>query len=155
MSATMLLAVDTARYEPSRHVNAAIELVRDLASRTGDTVIVLHVHEFAVGRFGRLQVCCPDGEGEKLVASVVAELKAAGASADSDIRDADLGYIARAIVTASNDHDARVLVLGSTTRHDLPPVTFGSVAGRLLHLSTRPVLIVPMHRPESSEHPAG
>lgn len=26
-----------------------------------DKVIVLHVHEFAVGRFGRIQVDCADG----------------------------------------------------------------------------------------------
>jgi nucleotide-binding universal stress UspA family protein len=147
MDATMLLAVDTARYEPARHVNAAIELVRDLASSTGDTVTVLHVHEFAVGRFGRLQLCCPDDEGDKLVTSVVADLKAAGVPAEADIREADFGHVSRTIVTASDEHDARILVLGSSSRHDLPGVTFGSVAGRLLHQSSRPVMIVPMHHP--------
>jgi nucleotide-binding universal stress UspA family protein len=145
MSATMLLAVDTARHEPSRHVSDAVELVRDLASHTGDKVVVLHVHEYAVGRFGRLQVCCPGDEGDKLVASVVADMQAAGISAEGDVREADLGHVARTILTASDEHEARVLVLGSSTRHDLPGVTFGSVAGRLLHMSSRPVLIVPMH----------
>jgi nucleotide-binding universal stress UspA family protein len=53
--------------------------------------------------------------------------------------------ISRAILKAANDHDARITVLGSSTKHDLPSVTFGSVASRLLHLSSRPVLIVPMH----------
>jgi nucleotide-binding universal stress UspA family protein len=148
MNSTMLLAVDTARYEPGRHVTAAVELARDLAAKTGDRVVVLHVHEFAMGRFGRLRVDCADGEGEQLVAAVVADLKAAGISAEGEVREADFGHVARAILKAGHDHHARILVLGSSTRTDLPSVTFGSVASRLLHLSSQPVLIVPMQPPE-------
>jgi nucleotide-binding universal stress UspA family protein len=74
MTTTLLLAVDTAHYEPGRHVTAAIEMVRDLAAKTGDKVVVVN------------------------------------------------------------------------TGKDLPSITFGSVASRLLHLSRRPVLIVPMHQ---------
>jgi nucleotide-binding universal stress UspA family protein len=150
MTATMLLAVDTARYEPGRHMTAAIQMVKDLAGKTGDRVIVLHVHEFAVGRFGRVQLDCPAEEGERLVADVVAELVAAGISAQGEIREANFGHIARIILAAGQDHDARITVLGSHTKKDLPSVTFGTVASRLLHLSARPVLIVPMH----SEHGA-
>jgi hypothetical protein len=100
MNTTMLLAVDTARHEPGRHVTAAVETVRDLAAKTGDKVIVLHVHEFAVGRFGRIQVDCPVGEGERLVSDIVAELRAAGISAEGEIREADYGHIARGILAA-------------------------------------------------------
>lgn len=146
MSATILLAVDTARHEPGRHVTAATDLVRDLAAKTGDNVVVLHVHEFAVGRFGRLKVDCADDQGERLVSEIVAGLQAAGISAEGEVREADYGHVARAVLAAGNDHDARILVLGSSTKHDLPSVTFGSVASRLLHLSARPVLIVPMPR---------
>jgi nucleotide-binding universal stress UspA family protein len=151
---TMLLAVDTARYEPGRHVTAAVEMVRDLASKTGDHVMVVHVHEYAVGRFGRIRVDCADDEGERLVSDIVEDLRAAGISANADIREADYGHIARGILAAGNDHDARIIVLGSHTKKDLPSVTFGSVASRLLHLSARPVLIVPMHRAESHEQAA-
>lgn len=41
------------------------------------------------------------------------------------------------------NHDARLIVLGSTSRADLPRLPLGSVATRLLHMSTRPALIVP------------
>jgi nucleotide-binding universal stress UspA family protein len=149
MSATMLLAVDTARYEPGRHITAAVEMVRDLAAKTGDKVVVVHVHEYAVGRFGRIRVDCADDEGERLVSDIVGDLRAAGISAEADIRDADFGHIARGILAAGNDHDARIMVLGSHTSKDLPSVTFGSVASRLLHLSGRPVLIVPMRAAEA------
>lgn len=52
-----------------------------------------------------------------------------------------------AVDAASHDparhHDARLVVLGSSSRTDLPLIPLGSVAGRLLHMATRPVLIVP------------
>jgi nucleotide-binding universal stress UspA family protein len=44
---------------------------------------------------------------------------------------------------AANEHDARIVVLGSSSRTDLPRMLLGSVASRLLHMATRPVLIVP------------
>jgi nucleotide-binding universal stress UspA family protein len=158
MSRTMVLAVDTARHESGRHVSAAVEMVRDLAAKTGDRVVVVHVHEFAVGRFGRLRIDCADGQGERLVSDIVTELRTAGVMADGDIREADYGHVARTILAAAVDHDARMTVLGSSTARDLPSVTFGSVASRLLHLSDRPVLIVPMHlaevREEAESRPA-
>jgi nucleotide-binding universal stress UspA family protein len=107
-------------------------------------VIVLHVHEFAVGRFGRIQVDCAEGQGESLVASIVEDLRQSGLTAKGVITDADNGYVARAILLAARHHQARLLVLGSSSRTDLPWVPFGSVANRLLHIASLPVLIVPM-----------
>jgi nucleotide-binding universal stress UspA family protein len=54
-----------------------------------------------------------------------------------------VGHIAAAILKAANEHDARIVVLGSSSRTDLPRILLGSVASRLLHMATRPVLIVP------------
>jgi nucleotide-binding universal stress UspA family protein len=143
MSKNILLAVDAASRDPARHVRAAADMTRDLSRDTGDHVIVLHVHEFATGRFGRIQVDCGDGEGEGVVAKIVADLQAAGVSAEGEIRETNLGHIARAILHAAQDHDARLVVLGSSSRTDLPRFVLGSVASRLLHVATRPVLIVP------------
>ena len=99
MSNTIVLAVDTARRELSGHVAAAVEMTKDVA-HADDKVIVLHVHEFAVGRFGRMQVDCADGQGESLVASIVEDLTGAGLSAEAVISEADLGYVARAVSSA-------------------------------------------------------
>jgi hypothetical protein len=55
MNKTVLLAVDVARREISRHVDAATQETMEICKGTGDRVIVLHVHEFAYGRFGRMQ----------------------------------------------------------------------------------------------------
>ena len=148
MSKKILLAVDAASHDPARHVRAAADMTRDLARDSGDHVIVLHVHEFATGRFGRIQVDCGDGQGEAVVATIVADLQAAGVSAEGEIREANFGHIAAAILHAAQDHDARVVVLGSSSRTDLPRMPLGSVATRLLHMATRPVLIVP--RPDTA-----
>jgi nucleotide-binding universal stress UspA family protein len=143
MSKNILLAVDAASHDPSRHVRAAADMTRDLSRDSGDHVIVLHVHEFATGRFGRIRVDCGDGEGEGVVSKIVAGLQAAGVSAEGEIRETNLGHIARAILHAAQDHDARLVILGSSSRTDLPRLLLGSVASRLLHMATRPVLIVP------------
>jgi nucleotide-binding universal stress UspA family protein len=140
MSKNILLAVDAASHDPVSHVAAAAEMTRDLSRDSGDHVIVLHVHEFATGRFGRIRVDCGDGEGES-------ELKGAGVSAEGEIREANFGHIAAAILHAARDHDVRMVVLGSSSRTDLPRLLLGSVANRLLHMATLPVLIVP--RPDT------
>ncbi len=138
MKKTILLAVDT-----SSHVSAAAEMTRDLCMDSGDNVIVLHVHEFATGRWGRMQVDCHDGAGERVVGEIVATMKAAGIAADGEIREAQFGHIASNILDAAEEHDARITVLGSSGRTDMPHLPFGSVSHRLMHSATRPVLIVP------------
>jgi nucleotide-binding universal stress UspA family protein len=143
MSKNILPAVDAAAHGPVMNVSAAADMTRELSRDSGDHVIVLHVHEFAVGRFGRLRVDCADGEGESVVEKVVSDLRAAGVSAEGEISEANLGHVAAVILAAAKRYDARLVVLGSSSRTDLPRMPLGSVAARLLHMATRPVLIVP------------
>ena len=154
MSKTIVLAVDVARQLPARNVAAAVEMTRELAHDTGDRVIVVHVHEFAVGRFGRIQVDCHEAEGDRLVAEIVADLKASGIDAEGVTREAEYGHLARRILEIVDSCDPRVLVLGARSRTDLPLVPFGSVTHRLLHLARRPVLVVPRHAEATEKHEA-
>jgi nucleotide-binding universal stress UspA family protein len=149
MNKTILLAVDAAR-----HVQAAADMTRELSRDSGDQVVVLHVHEFAVGRFGRIRVDCADGEGEQLVTGIVNHLRAAGISAQEDIREAEFGHISRRILEIADDYDARMIVLGARGRSDLPHLPLGSVSHRLLHASHRPVLIVPRQAATAGAEPA-
>jgi nucleotide-binding universal stress UspA family protein len=89
------------------------------------------------------------GEGERVVNEIVADMKGAGIDAVGEIREAQFGHIARVILDAGDEHDARIVVLGSSGRTDVPLLPFGSVSHRLLHSARRPVLIVP--RPLSAE----
>ena len=152
MNKNILLAVDAASHDPASHVLAAAAMTGDLGRDSGDHVVVLHVHEFATGRFGRIKVDCGEGDGEGVVAKIVADLQAAGVSAAGEIRETNLGHIAQAILHAAQDHEARLVVLGSSSRTDLPRIPLGSVASRLLHMATRPVLIVP--RTDAHAEPA-
>lgn len=138
MAKTILLAVDTAS-----HVAGAASMARDLASDSADRVVVLHVHEYAVGRFGRIQVDCPDGEGERVARDVAAELSGWGVTAEIEIRKTPVGHVAKAILAVADELDAWLILLGSTSSHDVPSLPFGSVSLRLLHRASRPVLIVP------------
>jgi nucleotide-binding universal stress UspA family protein len=149
MSKVILLAVDT-----TGHTVAAADLARANAAGTGDKVVVMHVHEFAVGRFGKLQVDCGDGEGEKVVAEIVGRLTDAGIVAEPHVRKTAVGHIARAICTEADELDVRMIILGSTSTHDVPWLPFGSVSLRLLHTATKPVLIVPKARVKAEAHAA-
>jgi hypothetical protein len=44
----------------------------------------------------------------------------------------------------ADELDVRMIILGSSTAHDVPRLPFGSVSLRLLHQSSKPVLLVPM-----------
>lgn len=129
-------------------------MAEELCRGSDDKVTILHVHEFAVGRFGRLQVDCPEGDAERLVTSIRTELIEAGINAEAEIRETHVGHIARTIVEAANQHDARVIVLGSTRSTDLPPIPFGSVSLKVLHLAKRPVMIVPRQALSAAEQVA-
>jgi nucleotide-binding universal stress UspA family protein len=78
----------------------------------------------------------------------VSDLRAAGVSTEGEITEVNTGHVAAAILAAAKHHDARLVVLGSSSRTDLPRMPLGSVAARLLHMATRPVLIVP--RPDTA-----
>jgi nucleotide-binding universal stress UspA family protein len=143
MNKTILLAVDA-----TSHVAAAAEFTRELSRDSGDQVVVLHVHEIAVGRFGRIRVDCAEGDGEKLTADVVDDLAKAGITARGEVREAMFGHVSKTILAVADSLDARMIVLGSRGRADLPHLPLGSVSHRLLHAARRPVLIVPKQAAE-------
>jgi nucleotide-binding universal stress UspA family protein len=140
MSSTILLAAD-ARHD----IAEPIELTRELSQGTQGSVLVLHIHEFSVGKYGRVQLCCPEDEAEDILPRIVALLGQSGVPAEWQIREANSGNVARAILDMADQHDAHVIVLGSNLRTDVPLIPLGSVSHKLLHMARRPVLVVP-HR---------
>ena len=143
---TVLLAVDVQYYAPE-----AAEMTRDLCHRTGDSVLVLHVHEYAIGRFGKLRVCCLDDQAEQQLPKIVAVLRDAGITAEHEIHETVMGSVAQALVEVADQRDARLMVVGSRWPTDLPHITVGSVSNKLLHLAKRPVLVVPHHHGASKQ----
>ena len=138
MSSTILLAVD-ARHDVAEPIELACELSR--GAQGG--VLVLHIHEFSVGRYGRVQLCCLEDQAEDILPRIVALLGESGVPAESLIREVNSGNAARAILDVADQHDAHVIVLGSNLRTDVPLIPLGSVSHKLLHMARRPVLVVP------------
>jgi len=129
----------------ARHdVAEPIELARELSQGTQGRVLVLHIHE-SVGRYGRVQLCCLEDQAEDILPRIVALLGESGVPAEWQIREANSGNAARAILDVADQNDAHVIVLGSNLRTDVPLIPLGSVSHKLLHMARRPVLVVP-HR---------
>jgi nucleotide-binding universal stress UspA family protein len=151
MSSTILLAVD-ARHD----VAEPIELARELSQGIQGGVLVLHIHEFSVGKYGRIQLCCPEDEADDVLPRIVALLGESGVPAEWQIRETNSGNAARAILDVADQHDAHVIVLGSHLRTDVPLIPLGSVSHKLLHMARRPVLVVPHRKATATEAgPAG
>jgi nucleotide-binding universal stress UspA family protein len=59
--------------------------------------------------------------------------------------------IAQRITAAGTDFGVDRVVMGTHGRRDWRRFVLGSVAERFLRISTRPVLLVPLHSPEKKE----
>ena len=149
MARNILLAVDAQQYAPE-----ATEMALGLWHGTEDKIILLHVHEFAVGRWGRLQVDCPEGVAEKLITNIKKTMVDSGVNVSAEIRETHVGHIARAIAEAADEHNVAIIVLGSARTTDLPHIPFGSVTSKVLHLAKCPVMVVP-RQPARARPPAG
>jgi nucleotide-binding universal stress UspA family protein len=53
-------------------------------------------------------------DGRQPAPEIVATLREAGVTAEAEIRETHVGHVARAILDAADEHDARFLVLGSS-----------------------------------------
>jgi nucleotide-binding universal stress UspA family protein len=146
----ILLAVDVTPGDPLRHVSAAVEMTRELIRDDADQVVVLHVREFSIARLGRMMTDGGGADGAHAVHAIVSALRADGFRACGQCREADIGHVAQTILDAAREFDARVIVLGSRSPTDLPRAPVGSVAARLLHQATVPVLIVPRPEPAAA-----
>jgi nucleotide-binding universal stress UspA family protein len=131
----LLLAVDG-----SDHARHAIPLAADLAKKSAGHVTVLHVREHGVSKFTEWERETAE-DAQTLVEGVTRELHAAGAEASFEIRRALAGRAAREICDVADEVGADVIVLGSRGITDLEGLVVGSVAHKVLHLTTRPVLV--------------
>jgi len=136
MTSTILLAVDD-----SAHSQRAADVSKGLAQLTKYKVVVVHVHELAVGRWGSMRV--DDNTGDTFAESVVKELLGAGIDARVETRDATYGQVAQTLSVTADDLDADMVVVGSRGRSNVASLALGSVSHKLLHLAHRPVLVVP------------
>jgi len=139
MFKTILLAVDG-----SEHAEKAAELAAQLAREGNDEIVVTHVTEVLPARY---QVHPGldyefDQEAIELAKGYATDMESDGLKVRIELRHSQYGHIARVITNLADELDAGLIVMGSRGRSDLSALLLGSVAHKVLHLSSVPVLIV-------------
>ncbi len=136
----LLLAVDK-----SEQSTKAAVVARDLARACGATVHVFHArkHEQIAGRGGGSFEIESEEEARSLVVEEVAVLEEAGVSVEVDVRRTLAEDTYRAILDVADAISADIIVMGSRGLSPLGAMVLGSTTYKVLHASTRPVLVVP------------
>jgi nucleotide-binding universal stress UspA family protein len=131
----LLLAVDD-----SDHSRKAVPAAAELARAGGGTVHVLHVREVYYPVRPTVAGDRPE-EAQRLVDETVAELQRAGVKAEGTVRPSTGGSPAAVILEHARELGAGLVVVGSHGRTSLGGL-LGSVAHKVINLSTCPVLVV-------------
>lgn len=135
-------------YDGSACAHAAFDKAVEIAQRTGDRIIIAFGYE-------------PSGHGEELAAhrEVIRE-RGEEVTAEAMARAAELGIAAElalvperpaaALDNLAEQHDARAIVVGTFGEGPLKSALLGSTPHKLLHITRRPVLVVPVPDDERS-----
>lgn len=133
----ILIAID--RSESSQR---AVSFATEIAERYGSEMVVFHATPYLISRGGAFE-SEDTREGAALVDEVVRNLKDRGLNARGEVVRVVEGRVAHGIVEMASSVDADAIVMGTRGRSDLGGLFLGSVTHRVLHLSERPVLVVP------------
>ncbi len=132
----ILFAVDR-----SPSCERAARVTMDLAKRYGADVLVLHVREDVFTKFGTYETEA-SADASEIVDETVRMLKDEGVSVRGELREAASGRVPRVILEAMSDHDAGLLVLGSSDGPDWGGLFVEGVTHRILRIAPCPVLVV-------------
>ena len=132
----ILLAVDG-----SETSLRTVPVTRETAVRFGAEVTVLHVREHEYSWGSDIDLETPD-EATELVDGIVRQLKEEGVSARPEVRRVVLGLAPQEILRVAKDIDAQLIVMGTRGLTDWAGLLLGSVAHKVVHHATCPVLLV-------------
>jgi len=132
----IVLAVDG-----SPPAKRAIPVAADIASKYGSEVIAVYVQEQQLGRGGPIGYDTTE-EAIRVADDAARSLKDMGVSARAEARAAIAGKAAQEIMDVAATEDAGLIVMGSRGMSDWEGLLVGSVAHKVVHLSSMPVLIV-------------
>lgn len=129
-------------YDRSPGADRALGIAIELAGSFDVPLVLVHgVHPpGTVGEEARVAEQAIIELDESIAAPAVAAAEAAGVRVVVAVVDE---RPAQALVDAAEEHDALVIVVGTWSESPLRGALLGSVAHKLLQLSTRPVLCVP------------
>jgi nucleotide-binding universal stress UspA family protein len=130
-----------AGYDGSEHAKAALATAVDFARGLGDRVVVVFGFEPSPigGEVADFRKALEE-TGRKLLAEATETIDHEGVEMEAllvDERPVD------ALVRIGQERNARALVVGSRGEGPVTAAILGSVSHKLLHISDRPVLVVP------------
>jgi nucleotide-binding universal stress UspA family protein len=130
-------------YDGSEPGRAALDHALGLAGELGDRVTV--VFGYAPPGIWGGEIADHEQAIEELGGRVTAEARERAAAAGAEI---DVQLVAKraseALLEAAEQRDARMIVVGGTGDGAIKGILLGSTAMKLLHLSDRPLLVVPV-----------
>jgi nucleotide-binding universal stress UspA family protein len=127
-------------YDGTDGSRAALDVAVGLAAELGDTLVVVFAHE--VSRLGGEVHDYEDAlreRGRRVLEEARAIAREGGVEIEVVLRELSS---AEALIAVADEHDARMIVVGSYGERPLKSALVGSTPTRLLHLSERPVLVV-------------
>ena len=127
-------------YDGTDGARAALSVAAGLAGELGDTLVAVFAHE--VSRLGG-EVHDYEEALRERGRGVLEEARSVAREAGIEIELVLLELSsAEALIAVADEHDARMIVVGSYGERPLRSALVGSTPTRLLHLSERPVLVV-------------
>jgi nucleotide-binding universal stress UspA family protein len=127
-------------YDGTDGAQAALSTAVELAKALGDAIVA--VFAYSIGRLGG-EVSDYAKAVEEHGRAMLDEARRLGADAgvelDTVLREREP---AECLIEVADEHDARMIVVGSYGERPLKSALVGSTPTRLLHLSERPVLVV-------------
>jgi len=131
----ILVAIDGSPY-----TREAIPVAIDIARKFESDLFVLHVAEHDRGRAVAYSLESP-ADATRMVASAVAEARAAGVTASGQLLDKPAGHVAEAIERAALEHGIDLIVMGSRGLSDAQGFLLGSVTHKVMQMVDIPVLV--------------
>ena len=133
-------------YDGSAPAQRALDLAAELAAAFHSAITVLHVihipvtpPETAIAGWGAL-LDAEQHDGEVLVAEAARSMSKRGVTIKTRLV---LGVPAEQLAEAATGADVDLVVTGTTGKRALARVFLGSVTTRLLHICSKPILVVP------------
>jgi nucleotide-binding universal stress UspA family protein len=127
-------------YDGTDGARAALDAAVKLAAELGDGVVVVFAH--VTSRLGGEVRDYDDAvreHGRGVLEEARSIAREAGVEVELVMRELSS---AEALIAVADEHDARMIVVGSYGERPLKSALVGSTPTRLLHLSERPVLVV-------------
>ena len=128
-------------YDGSECARGALSTALDLAKALGDDVVVAFGYDpGGPGEEYRAARDAVKSVGERVTAEALDQGREAGVETEIALIEE---RPTEALIKLAEERDARAIVVGSFGEHPIKGALLGSVPHKLLHLSERPVLVVP------------